>query len=498
MAMEEVIAQNQELKQEIFLLKQELAQLKKLIFGAKRERFVAEQDPNQGLLFETEKAEEEPVVEVVEKQEGSPKKKKRKKGIKRNTFPEHLTRQSEVIEAPGVDLETTIKIGEDITEILAYNPGSIHVKQIIRPRRVEKGNEDAGVQQANIPARLIPKGMVDESLIAHLIVEKILFHTPVYRFRKKLKQAGITFISEQNLYHWFHSAAAQLMPLYHLFKADLVAQNYLQCDETRIQVLSKNKPGASARGQMWVMNQPQLQAVLFEYHPSRAAHAAKELLDGFQGTLQVDGYASYESIEQIMDIVLVFCMAHARRKFFDAKNTDPPRAEHFLQRVQQLYKIEEKARKDQLNQEQRRALRQEKALPILDELGQWLKDQLVNHEVLPQSPIGKAIAYSLKRWKGLSAYAHDGQLEIDNNLVENRIRPIALGRKNYLFAGSDEYAEHLACLYSIIGTADKYGLNMQRYMEWLLRQVAANKITPDTIEWLPHRMSEQRLKEFTA
>lgn len=496
MTRDEVIAQNQELKQENFLLKQELSQLKRMIFGAKRERFVAEQNPNQGVLFEVEAPEEETKAEVIEKQGSPPKKKKRKKDIKRNTFPEHLPRQSEVIEAEGVDVETTIKIGEDITEILAYTPGSIHVKQIIRPRRVEKDNEDAGVYQANIPARLIPKGMVDESLIAYLIVEKILFHTPIHRFRKKLKQAGVSFISEQNLYNWFHSAAAQLFPLYHLFKADLIAQNYLQCDETRIQVLSKNKPGASARGQMWVINQPQLQAVLFEYHPSRCANAAKELLDGFQGTLQVDGYSSYESIEQIMDIVLIFCMAHARRKFFDAQNTDPPKAQHFLEQVQLLYKIEAEARKDQLNHEQRKALRQEQALPILNQLGQWLKDQLVNQEVLPQSPIGKAIAYSLKRWEGLCAYAHDGQLEIDNNLIENRIRPIALGRKNYLFAGSDEYAENLACLYSIIGTANKYGLNIQRYMEWLLRQVATNKITPDAIEWLPHRMPEQRLQDF--
>ena len=123
-------------------------------------------------------------------------------------------------------------------------------------------------------------------------------------------------------------------------------------------------------------------------------------------------------------------------------------------------------------------------------------DQLTNQEVLPKSPIGKAITYTLQRWKGLCAYAQDGQLEIDNNLVENRIRPVALGRKNYLFAASDEYAEHLALLYSIIGTADKYGLNMQRYLTWLLRQVPANKITAEAIQWLPHRMTTQRLQDF--
>ena len=495
MTIEEVIAQNQELKQENLLLKEELHQLKKMIFGAKRERFIPEQNPNQGLLFEAEASAQLTIVEE-EKGVNPPQKKKLKKTIKRNTFPENLPRHITVIEPEGIDLEQMIKIGEDITEILAYTPGSYHVEQIVRPRHVEKDNEEAGVKQANIPPRLIPKGMVDETLVAHLIIEKILYHTPIHRFRKKLKQAGITFISEQNLYNWFHYAAAQLKPLYHLFKADLLNQSYLQCDETRIQVLSKNKPGASLRGQMWVINQPQLQAVLFEYHPSRSAHAAQQLLDGFEGILQVDGYSSYETIAKQAPIQLVFCMAHARRKFFDAKNTDPPTAEYFLSRVQQLYQIERQARQEKLDQRQRLQLRQNEALPILNELGQWLNHQLINNKVLPKSPIGKAITYTLQRWEGLCAYAQDGQLEIDNNLVENRIRPVALGRKNYLFAASDEYAEHLALLYSIIGTADKYGLNMQRYLTWLLRQVAANKITAEVIEWLPHRMPTQRLQDF--
>ena len=491
--------QIQELKRENLQLKAELAQLKKLIFGAKRERFVADKDPGQYALFESEQMEEEVQVEQVPAQ---PSKKKKpqgrlKKVAKRNTFPSSLPRETEVIEPQGIDLEKTIKIGEDITEMLAYIPGHLQVKQLIRPRRVDKRNEDKGVLQANIPPRLIPKGMVDESLVAHLMIEKILFHTPIYRFRKKLKQAGVSFVSEQNLYNWFHHGASQLIPLCHLFKADLREQNYLQCDETGIQVLSKNKPGSSLRGQMWVIHQPQLNAVYFEYHPSRSANAAELVLEGFEGTLQVDGYVSYKTLAKRAPIQLVFCMAHARRKFYDAQNTDPPRAAFFLNKVQHLYQIERQARDEQLNHEQRFQLRQDEALPILKELGQWLKDQVVNAEVLPQSPIGKAITYTLERWQGLCAYAHDGQVEIDNNLVENRIRPVALGRKNYLFAGSDEYAQHLACLYSIIGTAEKYGINMQRYMTWILRQVASNKITAEAIEWLPHRMSEQRLKEFT-
>lgn len=493
--MSELEAHIQELKRELFLLKAENAQLKKLLFGAKRERFLSASASNQGSLFE----DSEPEATVEEDIQAKKKKKKRARPIvvKRNTFPAKLRRETVVIEPEGVDLEQTIKIGEDITEILAYVAADFYVKQIIRPRRVHKGDEDQGVAQANIPERLIPKGMVDESVIAQIAVEKILYHTPVHRFHKKLKQAGIDFISKTNLYNWFHAGADHLIPLYHLFKADLLAQPYLQVDETRIQALSKNKPGASHRGQMWVMHNPKLKAVLFEYDPARSEAAAKSLLDGFGGIVQSDGYVVYQNLKRKQDIqLLIHCMAHARRKFFDAQNTDPPRATYFLENIQQLYHIEEQARKQNMDDQQRLQLRQDKALPILNQLGQWLQEQYTQANLLPKSPIGKAVAYSLRRWQGLSAYAHDPQLEIDNNLVENCIRPVALGRKNFLFAGSDNAAQNLACLYSIIGTADKHGLNVHRYLTWLIRQIATNKVTEQAIEWLPHRMQQQRLASF--
>lgn len=485
--------ENKALKEEVFLLKAELAQLKKLIFGAKRERFISEGTPQQGLLFESEVLEAEPaeVVEVVSK-----KKKKTRPPFQRNTFPASLRRDKEVIEPTGVDTSKLAKIGEDITELLAYVPADLYIKQIIRPRYVNKADEDQGVAQANIPLRLIPKGMVDESLVAQIIVEKILFHTPVHRFRKKLKQAGVGFISENNLHNWLHTGAHSLLPLYHLLHQDLLQQPYNQVDETRIAVLSKNKPGATHRGYFWVLHNPALKAVFFQYDSRRSAHAGRLLLDGYSGILQADGYSVYETVQIKKDVYLIHCMAHARRKFVEAQNTDPPRAKYFLEQAQKLYRIERQAREEQMDYTQRLQLRQKMAVPILEELGLWLKEQYTAAGLLPQSPIGKAIAYSLKRWEGLCAYAHDGQLEIDNNLVENTIRPVALGRKNFLFAGSDEAAQNLACLYSIIGTCDRWGLNAHRYLTWLLRQVATNKVTPKAIKWLPHRMDQELLNTF--
>ncbi|MBK7410718.1 MAG: IS66 family transposase [Saprospirales bacterium] len=487
-------AQIQELQAQLLLLKAENAQLKKLLFGAKRERYVPTQDPAQGSLFD-EQAASDP-VEQVEVALKPANRKKRTKPVKRNTFPEKLRRQTEVIQPEGVDMGQLVKIGEDITEILAYVPADFYVKQLVRPRFGYKTDEDQGVLQAPIPERLIAKGMVDESVIAQIAVEKILYHTPVHRFHKKLKQAGINFISQTNLYNWFHAGAAHLVPLYDLLKADVLAQPYIQVDETRIQVLSKNKPGASHRGQMWVMHSPKHRAVVFAYDPARSGAAAKSILNDFEGILQADGYTVYEQLNRSEAIDLANCMSHARRKFIDAQNTDPPRAQYFLQHAQRLYKIEQRAREEKMTDEQRLRLRQQEAVPILEELGQWLKEQFTQGQILPKSPIGQAIAYTLQRWKGLCAYAHDGRIEIDNNLIENCIRPVALGRKNFLFAGSDEAAQNLACLYSIIGTADKYGLNMHRYLTWLLRQVATHKVDSNAIKWLPHRMDKNTLVKF--
>ena len=488
-------SENKVLKEEVFLLKAENAQLKKLLFGAKRERFISEQNPNQGQLFETQEVE----GQSTEEEAVMRKKKKPKKArpvIQRNTFPASLRREEEVLQPDGVDVEQMVKIGEDVTELLAYVPASLYVKRIVRPRWVDKQQEEQGVAQASIPDRLIPKGIVDESLIAQIIVEKILFHTPIHRFRKKLKQAGVNFISENNLYNWFHSAAHALTPLHELLHQDLLKQPYNQADETSIAVLSKNKPGATHRGYFWVLNNPKLRAVLFQYDARRSTKAGEGLLPGFSGILQSDGYIVYDNLQRKQDVQLIHCMAHARRKFVDAQNTDPPRANYFLERVQQLYRIERQARQDNMNDTDRLLLRQQEALPILEELGSWLTELYTAGSLLPKSPIGKAVAYTLKRWKGLCAYAHNGQLEIDNNLVENTIRPVALGRKNFLFAGSDEAAQNLACLYSIIGTCQLHGLNAQRYMEWLLRKVATHKVTTEASCWLPHRMDQEMIKTF--
>ena len=224
-----------------------------MMFAAKRERFVDDQNPQQGNLFgqvaTTESVEENPQRETTNLP-GSKKKKKVGRTIKRNSFPDSLKRIPTIIYPQGVNLDELTEIGRDVTELLVYRRASMEVKQIIRPRMVDKTNEDAGVLQAPIPPRIVPRGMVDESLIAEMISEKIQFHTPIHRSSKKLKQCGVKCINENNLYNWFHRAAEALIPVYDLLVADIIAQSYIQGDETGMPVLSKNKKGAAHRGQM--------------------------------------------------------------------------------------------------------------------------------------------------------------------------------------------------------------------------------------------------------
>ena len=491
--------ENIALRQENFLLKERIGQLERLIFSSKRERFVPAQIPGQGSLFGVEQLESEPqkkeTKEVLVKKEVKPKKKKKRTTV-RNQFPAHIERKETTIN-PEEDVEKLTKIGEDVTELLSYKPAEIYIKKIIRPRFVDSKDEDKGVFQANIPPRLIPKGMVDESLIAQIIQEKIQFHTPLFRFAKKLKQLGIDFIKQNNLHNWLHRGAESFLPLYHLLQHEVLSSGYVQADESHIKVLTKNKPGSSHRGQIWVYYAPSKKAVFFNYEPKRDIPAAQKILVGFKGTLQSDGYSVYQNIAKNYHFQLIHCMAHARRKFFDAKANEPEITNYFLENIQKLYKIERKARDLEMTYEQRLALRQKEAVPILDKIYKALLEKSGDRTILPKSMLRKAIDYSLNLWKGLCAYAHNGELEIDNNLVENTIRPIALGRKNYLFAGSHDAAQNLAVLYSIVASCEKNNINTFKYLNWILQKVATSKITPEAVEWLPHRIDPQILENFT-
>ena len=245
----------------------------------------------------------------------------------------------------------------------------------------------------------------------------------------------------------------------------MLAENYLQADETPIKVLDRDKPGTTHRGYYWVYHSPHKRLVLFDYREGRGREGPSDILKDYKGFLQTDGYGVYDVFDT-GGIVQTNCWAHARRMFDEALANDKDRSEYALTKIQHLYQIERQAKNEKFSPEQRYRIRQEKSLPLLSELQHWLKDNIT--QVLPKSLIGKAITYTVVRWAKLYRYTQNGILEIDNNLVENAIRPVALGRKNYLFAGSHKAAHRAGMIYSLLASCKNNGIEPQAWLKNIL------------------------------
>lgn len=448
-----------DLQKENFQLKEEIQWLKRQLFSSRRERHISE-NTGQLKLWEdhqcTDKDEEnEAGEEVVEKKVV---KKQKKKGHSRALLPGHLTRREEVIE-PSEDVSNAKKIGEEVSEILEYEPGSLYVRRIVRPKYAL--GEEAGVSIGQMPSLPVPKGNVGPGLLAHLTVSKYADHLPFYRQRGILERLGVK-LSESTINDWFAAGCQLLEPLYESLRAKVQGSDYIMGDETPIKVLDSRKKGATHQGYHWVYYSPLDKLVCFDYREGRARDGPAQFLKGFQGYLQTDGYQAYDQFDNNPEIRLLGCMAHARRKFEHALTNDRNRADYALQQIQALYMIERRAKEEGMSYEERRQLRQEEAMPILTSMQEWLQEN--QHQVFPKSAIGKAIAYAGSLWNRLMRYTEDGRFEIDNNLVENSIRPVALGRKNYLFAGSHKGAYRAAIMYSFLGTCKQNGIDP---FQWL-------------------------------
>ncbi len=460
-----LMAQNAEL----LYLKQELAQLKRMIFGAKSERFIPD-DPGQlslGLDVEQKENEEQETEDIAYKRR---KAKKKKEVPVRLPLPSHLHREIIEIE-PDEDITGAKRIGVERTELLEYTPGTFYVIAYDRPKYALP--EDKGIVIGILPSLPIPRGNAGPGLLTHLLISKFQDHLPFYRQVQMFKRADIT-IAESTISGWFSATCRLLEPLYEKLIEKVKQSNYLMADETPIPVMTKDKPGSTQKGYHWVYYSPLEKRVCFDYRKGRGREGPDEFLEEFQGALQTDGYSAYNKFEYRIGITLLACVAHSRRKFNDAIKNDPKRAEYALKKIQELYKVERKAREEELSHEQRKELRQEESIPVLTELEKWLKNQLT--EVLPKSAIGEAIAYTLKLWKRLVRYTEDGRWEIDNNAVENSIRVVALGRKNYMFAGSHDGARNAAMIYSFLGTCKINNVEPYAWLKDVLTRIPDHSI----------------------
>lgn len=459
-------------KSEVDILKHQLAQLQRMLFGQKRERFIGP-GPDQGVLFDLP-AEETTEKETQEVTYTRNKPKKEKKHPLRAPLPPHLPRREEII-CPDNIPENAKKIGENITEILEYEPANIYVRKIIRPKYVvESSDEQTKIAVAPLPSLPIPKGNAGASMVAHIIVSKFVDHLPWFRQSKMLKRQNI-YIPDSTLGGWGNNATEnQLLRLWEAMKAKIVETDYLMADETPIPVLTEDKPGATHQGYHWVYCNPVETMAVFDYRHSRSREGPKSFLENFKGYLQTDGYTGYEKLGPPQKITLLACMAHARRKFEQALENDPERAEKVLIIIRDLYQVEREAQEAQLSYDEIKLYRQEKSVPLLEKLEKYLIEE--KPLVLPKSAIGKAINYTLKLWPRLKRYIEDGRFHIDNNLIENTIRPVALGRKNYLFAGSHNGAKNAAIIYSLLATCK---LNYIEPFEWLKQTLETLPGYPD-------------------
>ena len=449
--------------------KRQLEELKRMIFGSKSERFVPT-DESQLNLFETlEEKEEELTKQVITYQRELGKKKKDKPV--RTLIPSHLLRVEEVIEPENI-IEGAKKIGEEITELLEVTPSTVFVRKIIRPKYALPKEE--GIIIAELPSLPIPKGNAGASLLAFIIVSKFVDHLPLYRLRQIFKRQGLD-ISPSTISGWCSQPALLLTLLYESFKKDFLANaDYLQADESPIKVQDRNKKKALHQGYMWAYRNPVKKMVLFEYNKGRGKVVPEKFFENFTGTLQTDGYKVYQSFESKGEITLLGCMAHARRYFEKALTNDPTRAQHILFLMQRLYKMERKIKERNSAVDVIKRYRLTYAKPILNEMEAYLLEQ--EHNVLPKSAIGKAIAYTLRIFKNLSQYIYDGRFEIDNNAIENTIRPIAIGRKNYLFAGSHQAAQDYAMYYSFFATCKIHNVNPFDWLNDVLNRIQDHKV----------------------
>lgn len=456
------------LEDHVLLMQARIAWFERQQFGKKSEKFRVE-DPNQLCLgFDLEQKDPEPQAET-KRQKISYTRKKKHPG--RKPLPEDLPRKVIIIE-PENKTEDMIWINDEVTEKLAQVPAQLFVLRYVRPKYVRKGHD--GVTIAELPEMALPKSIADASVLAWILISKYLDHLPLHRQLAIYRRHGIE-IAESTIGNWVSQSAKLLEPLYDaLAHSVTTVSGYVQADESHIQVLDPDKKGKTHRGFMWLYLDPKDKLVLFDYQNSRQHYHPHQRLKDFQGILQSDGYEAYTYFDDIPGIIHLHCMAHARRKFFDAQGNDQPRAKHFLTEVGKLYQIETELREQKLDDDARKLVRETEAMPILESLGQWLKAEYP--KVLPKSAIGKAIEYSLKRWKSLSAYVHHGMAEIDNNLVENQVRPLALGRKNYLFAGSEKGAKNAAICYSLIASAKLNGLNPFHYLYTILKRLPTHPI----------------------
>jgi transposase len=477
----------------------QLAWYRRKFWKPSSEKYIP-QDPNQRMIdFEGLEIlpEEEQTIKEAAKEIISYERKRAEKPKKqpvRLPLPDDLRREEEIIEPEGID-ENWVRIGEEVTEILEHRPGELYVRRIVRPKYVlrkalqqqhEHTEEPVkNVKTGTLPLLPLPRSNAGASLLAELLIGKYMHHLPFHRQLVIFKQTGVS-IPASTVNGWFTSSCDLLRALYYRLREIVLATDYIQVDESTVPVID-NKKHRAVKAYLWVVRSVMENLMFFHYDKgSRAQKVVIELLCDYQGAVQTDGYEAYSIYENKKGVLLLGCWAHARRKFTEAAGEDPTGASYALEQIGMIYRVETMASDQDMDDSQRAELRRKLAYPILCAFEKWIVSYYP--KVLPRGKMGRALSYTYSLFHRLSRYHLDGRYQIDNNLIENAIRPLAVGRKNYLFCGNHDAAENAAIIYSLLGCCKACDVNPREWLTDVLSRIPAyNKdYSLDLADLLPH------------
>ena len=457
---------------EIKKLTAQIAWLNRQLFGRKSERFIPGSD-QPGLFSEEDFGENKPTVQESPKNAGAKVEVKghRRKQIsrKRESWENLPVLVIDTIEPKDIDLSRYRKIGEEATYVVEFQPGMLYRRAIVRPKfglidptePVERGQ---GLIIAPMPPQPIAKGMAGPTLLAEVVLQKYEYHMPFYRQIKQFAHLGMEGIKEATMTGWFRRTMELLRPLYESLRGEVMA-NYIQADETTVPVINNERHQAD-REYLWMARSVMEGLAVFFYDKgSRAAKVIKNLTDryGFRGYLQCDGYSAYTAAYgPCAHVRLVHCMVHVSREWDKAMSQDPKAVSWIKAKIRELYHIEHECDAQDMDFDQRREHRELKARPVMDEIKEWMETRGIQYS--PESLVGKAVTYTYNRWPNMMRYLEDGRIRLDNNLAENEIRPITLGRKNYLFCGNHKAAEDMCVVQSLLATCRNHDVNPRTYL----------------------------------
>ena len=459
-------------------LEEQLTLLKQAYYGKRSERHY---DPNQGMLFDQETLdgmgvgqETEPVPEEEEPKPTRKPRGRKKRGIQ-SQRPLPVVEETLIPEVVQKSPDAWKKIGQNVTDILEHVPEKFFLRRVIRPKYVSRIQPELSPLQHKAPVRLVEGGNLGVSVITRILTGKYVDHLPLYRLEKIWKERNGVTIPRSTMCHAINKATDILGLIYDEIQRDIFGGGYVQIDETPVKFLKKGA-GAAKKGYLWVAHRPG-HGTLYQWGPGRGyASLAILVPPTYKGIIQCDGYKAYEKLkEEHPGVTLMACLAHIRRNFCKSEISSPLESLWYLDKIRKLYNIERELQTDGIDAENRARMRKEQSWEIYEKIKTRLEEP--RDDLSPQHLLRKAREYALKHWKSLELMFTHGEVYLDNNRVENKIRPTAIGRKNWMFIGSEIAGDRTAMMYTLVQTCRELEIPVDKYLE-------------DVLSQLPHRTNK--------